>query len=114
MKVSQRVQASLLEELNLADTDSLPRTILIAKEMRAVDKEELKKLLKQYKHVFAWSFEDMKGLDPTFWQHQINLHKDAKPIQQRRYRLNLNYVVKVKEKIDKLLRVGFMRLGWVQ
>ena len=66
MKVSQIVQASRLEELNLADTDSLPRTILIAKEMRAVDKEELKKLLKQYKHVFAWSFEDMKGLDPTF------------------------------------------------
>ena len=79
--------------------------------MTTTDKEELKKLLKQYKDVLAWSFEDMKGLDPSFCLHQIYLHKDAKPIQQRRYRLNLNYVVKVKEKIDKLLRVGFMRLG---
>ena len=45
MKVSQRVQASLLEELNLADTEVVPRTILIAKEVRTVEKEELKKLL---------------------------------------------------------------------
>ena len=35
---------------------------------------------KQYKYVFAWSFEDMKGLDPAFCQHQIHLNKDAKPV----------------------------------
>ena len=29
-------------------------------------------------------------------------------MQQRRYRLNPNYAVKVKEEIDKLLRVGFI------
>ena len=45
MKVSQIVQASRLEELNLADTEVVPRTILIAKEVRTVEKEELKKLL---------------------------------------------------------------------
>ena len=77
--------------------------------MRAVDKEELKKLLKQYKDVLAWSFEDMKGLDPSFCLHQIYLHKDAKPIQQRCYRLNPSYVVTIKEENDKLLRVGVIR-----
>ena len=51
----------------------------------------------------------MKGLDPTFCQHQINLHKDPKPVQERRYHLNLNYAVNVKEEIDKLLWVGFIR-----
>ena len=85
MKVSQRVQASTLDELNLADPDVAPRTILIAKEMLSIDKEELKNLLRQYKDVFAWSFENMKGLDLVFCQHQINLHKDAKPVQQHRY-----------------------------
>ena len=33
MQVSQRVQASALQELNLADIDAEPRTILIAKDM---------------------------------------------------------------------------------
>ena len=51
----------------------------------------------------------MKGLDLAFCQHQINLDKDAKPVQQRRYHLNPNYAIKVKEEIDKLLKVGFIR-----
>ena len=71
-----------LEEINDEGKGLEPKTILIAKEMLSSDKERLIALLKQYKDVFAWSFENMKGLDPTFCQHQINLHKDAKPVQQ--------------------------------
>ena len=65
-------------------------------------------LLKEYKDVFAWSHEDMKGLDPKFYPHKINLSTDAKPVQQRRYRMNPNYVAHVKEEIDKLLKAGFI------
>ena len=67
-------------------------------------------LLGEYRDVFAWSYEDMKGLDPKFYQHQINLATDAKPVQQRRYRMNPNYAARVKEEIDKLLKIGFIRL----
>ena len=63
-------------------------------------------LLHEYKDVFAWSHEDMKGLDPKFYQHQINLVTDVKLVQQRRYRMNLNYAVRVKDEIDKLLKLG--------
>jgi hypothetical protein len=51
----------------------------------------------------------MKGLNPEFYHHKINLAKDAIPVQQRRYRLNPNYVAKVKEEIDKLLRFSFIK-----
>jgi hypothetical protein len=51
----------------------------------------------------------MKGRNPELHHHKINLAKDAIPVQQRRYRLNPNYAAKVKERIDKLLRVGFIR-----
>ena len=33
---------------------------------------------------------------------------DATPIQQHRYQMNPNYAAKVKEEIDKLLKVGFI------
>ena len=66
-------------------------------------------LLHENKDVFAWSHEDMKGLDPKFYQHQINLATDAKPVQQRRYRMNPNYAAHVKEEIDKLLKDGFIQ-----
>ena len=51
----------------------------------------------------------MKGLDPKFYQHQINLTTDAKPVQQRRYRMNPNYAARVKEEIDKLLKIGIIQ-----
>ena len=51
----------------------------------------------------------MKGLDPQYYQHQIHLLHDARPVQQRRYGMNPNYAAKVKEEIDKHLRVGFIR-----
>ena len=35
--------------------------------------------------IVAWSYENMKGLDPTLCEHQIHLNKDAKPIQQQKY-----------------------------
>ena len=73
------------------------------------DKQRLKSLQKQYKDVFAWSFQEMKGLDPAFCQLQIHINKDAKPVQQRRYQLNPNYALKVKEEINKLLKVRFIR-----
>ena len=51
----------------------------------------------------------MHGLDPRYYQHQIHVNKDAKPVHKRRNRMNPNYAAKVKEEIDKLLRVGFLR-----
>ena len=109
MEVSRRAAATVLEEVNMG-TLAEPRTISIAKNLPPSTKTELIGLLGEYKDVFAWSYDDMKGLDPKFYQHQINLATDAKPVQQRRYRMNPNYTAKVKAEIDKLLRVGFIRL----
>ena len=102
VQILHRVQASTLEELNLADNEKELKIVLIAKEMQSTDKSRLVKLLRQYRDVFARSFEDMKGLDLASCHHQINLHKYAQPVH-RRYHLNLNYAIKVKEEIDKLL-----------
>ena len=45
IEVSQRVHASTLEELNLADNITEQRKVLIAKEMQSDKKSELKELL---------------------------------------------------------------------
>ena len=51
--------------------------------MQSNEKTKLTELLQQYRDVFAWLFEDMKGLDLAVYQNNINLHKDVKPVQQR-------------------------------
>ena len=58
--------------------------------------------------MFAWSYTDMEGIDPKFYQHKINLKEGAVPVKQQRYRMNPNYAKQVKEEIDRLLRVGFI------
>jgi hypothetical protein len=96
--VSQRVRPTELEELNLGKTEE-PRNVLVAKELDAEFKEQLTNFLRVYKDVFACSYVDMKGLNPEFYHHKINLAKDAIPVQQRRYWLNPNYAAKVKRRL---------------
>ena len=107
MVVSQRVKASQLEEVNLGTIEEA-RPVHIAKEMTPDNKTEMITLLKEFHDVFTWSYEDMWGRDPQLYQHQIHLNKDAKPVAQQHYRMNPNYAAKVKEEIDKLIRVGLI------
>jgi predicted enzyme related to lactoylglutathione lyase len=44
-----------------------PQNVLIAKGLDPEFKEQLTHVLKMYKDVFAWSYEDMKGLNPEFY-----------------------------------------------
>ena len=108
METLRRVITTELEEINVGTTDD-PRTISITKNLPPTTRTAMITLLGEYRDVFTWSYEDMKGLDPKFYQHQINLATDAKPVQQRRYRMNPNYAARVKEKIDKFLKIGFIR-----
>jgi hypothetical protein len=108
LAVSQRVRPAELEEVNIG-TPKESRNVLVAKDIDPDFKEKLVTVLNKYKEVFAWLYEDMKGLNSEFYHHKINLAKDAILVQQRRYRLNPNYGAKVKEEIDKLLRVDFIK-----
>ena len=78
--------------------------------MRPDEKIEMVVQLKEFKDVFTWSYKDMKWMDLKFYQHQIHLSKDVKLVAQRHYRMKPKYAIKVKEEIDKWLRVGFIRL----
>ena len=81
MVMLQHVKASTLEE----DTIKEPQPVNVAKKMPPEEKITMVWLLKELKDVFAWLYEDMRGLDPNLYQHQIHLSKDAKPVAQRRY-----------------------------
>ena len=109
MELLLRVTTTTVEEINVG-TAEIPRALSIAKDLPPIERATMIKLLHEYKDVFVWSHEDMRGLDCKFYQHQINLATDAKPVQQRQYRMNLNYTTCVKEEIDKILKIGFIRL----
>ena len=72
----------------------------IATDLELEEETELIKLLKEYRDVFAWSFEDLKGVDPVVCQHTILMKQDAKPSKQRPYSYNDNFVAKITKEIE--------------
>jgi hypothetical protein len=62
-------------------------------------------LLKEFKHIFTWTYKGLKGIPPEIAQHQIEVDTLIPFIHQTKYRLNANYAA-----IVKLLAAGFIKL----
>ena len=74
------------------------------------ERDSLLRLLRSYLDVFAWSYEDMPGLDPSIVQHHLPLVPHAKPVKQKLRRLHPRWSLQVKEEIQKQLSVGFISM----
>jgi hypothetical protein len=59
--------------------------------------------------VFAWSYEEIPGLDPAVAVHKLVVRKDVPPMKQgqRRYRPKL--LPQIEAEVDKLIAAGFIR-----
>ena len=74
--------------------------------LSADERDSLLRLLRSYLDVFAWSYEDMPGLDPFIVQHHLPLVPHARPIKQKLRRLHRRWSLQVKEEIQKQLSVA--------
>ena len=73
------------------------------------DKTQLKNLIEQYKDVFAWSPADMPGIDINVSCHKLLIDKGVKPIQQKKRNHSTECQKVIKEEVNKLLQVRFIR-----
>jgi len=64
-------------------------------------------LLKEYKDVFAWDYEEMPGLDPKVVTHKLNANPKAKPVKQPTRKYHLDVEEKIMVEVNKLLKAGF-------
>ena len=58
-------------QVNLGSQDH-PKSIFISDSLSLIEKEELIMLVKEYIDIFAWSYEDMPGLDPQVAMHPVS------------------------------------------
>lgn len=72
-------------------------------------KQQLVMLLKKYKHVFAWSYDDLKAYKEDLFQHEIPLKPDAKPFRQKQRPINPTLLPKIKEEIIKMKDAGIIK-----
>ncbi|MCO5554904.1 hypothetical protein L7F22_008442 [Adiantum nelumboides] len=96
------------KKIDLSSPGEDPKPVYIATDLSEQEEIELVKMLIDFRDIFAWSYKDLKGVDPAVCQHTIPLWEDAKPSKHRPYSYNDNYVAKINEEIDRLKEAGFI------
>nr|GEZ20123.1 reverse transcriptase domain-containing protein [Tanacetum cinerariifolium] len=97
---------SYLEYAFLEDSNKLP--VIIAKDLKDVEKEALINVLKSHKWAIAWKISDIKCIDPRFYTHKILMKDDYKPAVQSQRRVNPKIHDVIKKEVIKLLDAGMI------
>jgi hypothetical protein len=67
-----------------------------------------KALFQEYRDIFAWSYMEMPGLDPSIVEHRIDTWPDITPVRQKQRPLHPSKAAAIKAEIDKLRAAGFI------
>ena len=74
-------------------------------------------LFKEFQDVFAWTCEEMAGIDPSIVVHKIKTYPNSKPVFQKLRQVHPRKAAAIKEEVEKLLKDGFIYpvplTGWV-
>jgi hypothetical protein len=102
------IEDQQLMKLNMGTTVEL-QLVKINAQLEISKVLEVKQLLKEFKGVFAWTYKDLNRIPLEPAQHIIEFDITIPPIHQAMYILNPNYVISVKQNIDKLLTTRFIQ-----
>ena len=70
------------ESINLG-AELNPQTINLGIDCTPAEKTTFIKLFKEFKDVFAWTYDDLKTFNTQVMQHIIPIKQESKPFQQK-------------------------------
>ena len=76
--VAEPIEA--LEDIPL-DEDDPGKNTRIGVDLEGKIKKDLIHFLRENIDVFAWSYEDMPGIDPSVIAHHLNVYPSSKPVR---------------------------------
>ena len=97
-----------LEEIPLDDS-KLDRTTRIGTLASLTVRLALVAFLKENQDVFAWSHEDMPGIDPSVMVHKLNVSTSFPPVHQKKRVFAQERDRTIAEEVSKLQEAGFNR-----
>ena len=71
--------------------------------------QDLVAFLRMNQDVFAWSHEDMPGINPSVIVHRLNVNPTSSPIRQKKRVFAQERDKAIAEEVRKLLEAGFIR-----
>jgi hypothetical protein len=82
LKSTLRPQPEEVEDCNIRTKED-PKLLKISKYLPSQVKYKYFEFLKQYKDVFAWSYDDLRTYDNYVIEHKIPLKHGIKPFRQK-------------------------------
>ena len=108
-KEAQVVAEEELEEVDLGSNSLEPRPISITVSLTEEEKSKLILLLKEFKDVSVWDYNEMPGLDPRLVAHMLNVNLEAKPVAQPARIFHTEIEGQIVREVQKLLAAGFIK-----
>ena len=102
------MSADAFEEVDIGDGDR-PRPMFISAKLDPEYKQDLVKLLREYKDCFAWEYYEMPGLDRSIVEHHLPIKPGHRPHQQGSRRCSPKILPDIKAEITKLIEAKFIR-----
>ena len=97
-----------LENISLEE-DNPERCTKVGVNLEEKTKKDLVRFLRNNIDVFAWSHENMPGIDPSVITHRLNVYPSSKPIWQKKRVFAPERDNAIKEKVQKLTVVKFIQ-----
>ncbi|MGV7343510.1 hypothetical protein PJI17_32955, partial [Mycobacterium kansasii] len=76
-----------------------PKNTFISVSLSEQEVEKYGQLLKENKDVFAWTYEEMPGLEPSVAMHRLNISKEKKPVKQAQRRFHPDLTPLIEEEV---------------
>ena len=96
-------------EDNSLDEDDPEKSTRIGVDLEENIKKDLIRFLRENIDVFAWSHENMPGIDPSVITHRLNVYPSSKPVQQKKRVFAPERDNAIKEEVQKLTMAKFIR-----
>ena len=118
--MDEQVQTMNIEEMRVvveptealedipSNENNLEKYTRVRADMKKKTKQNLVQFLKKSIDVFAWSHEDMLGIDPSVITHHLNIYPSTKIVRQKKRVFAPERENAIKEKVQKLTATKFI------
>jgi hypothetical protein len=116
LKTTLQPQPEEVEDCDVG-TKEVPRLVKLSKYLSPEIKRKYAELLRQYKDIFSWSYDELTTYETTIMEHKIPLKPSIKPFKQKLRQINpilLPVIEKeVKKNLDAKIIVPLRYSEWV-
>ena len=101
---------NVTERINLG-TDDEKKEVKICTSLNPSSKKEIINLLYEYVDIFAWSYQDMPGLNIEIVEHKLPMKPECWPVEQKLKRMKSEMLLKIKEEVNKHFDARFLEVA---